>query len=97
MRYTFSTAAVAAATLALFTTSVQAISDKDAKNLTSIGYIYTYPIMQTYKAMYTVRPSLLSTHPSTPFTHPLQQVQTAHARLGTLPTTSSSHPPTSPN
>ena len=34
------------------TSTTQALDARDAKNLTSIGYIYTYPIMLTYRQMY---------------------------------------------
>jgi len=34
------------------TSTTQALDAGDAKNLTRIGYIYTYPIMLTYRQMY---------------------------------------------
>ena len=51
----FLTTTAAALLLAFTVPGAHAIDAKDAKNLTNVAYIYTYPIMLTYKQMYTVR------------------------------------------
>jgi hypothetical protein len=51
----FLTTTAAALLLAFTAPGAHALDAADAKNLTEVAYIYTYPMMLTYKQMYTVR------------------------------------------